>query len=218
MHAKPHAALVPATLFVLLVSSPATADEPKKVNYKDDVSAIFQARCNACHNNDKKKGGLVLDGYATLMQGGGSGAVVEPGDPDNSRLYLLVAHEEEPSMPPNSPKIPDAEIELDQEVDRRRRPGDLRQRRRDEGKAQARLQDRPLPDRQAPGRARHALRRADRARGRRPPAQRHHRDGREPLGAPGRDRADTSRLSSTTPQNQRLTAVLPFPEGLDCHA
>jgi hypothetical protein len=38
--------------------------------------------------------------------------VVEPGDPDNSRLYLLVAHEEEPKMPPNAAKIPDAEIEV----------------------------------------------------------------------------------------------------------
>lgn len=115
MHAKPTAALVPATLVALLAASlPArtTADDAKKVNYKDDVAAIFQARCNACHNNDKKKGGLVLDGYASLMQGGGSGAVVEPGDPDNSRLYLLVAHEEEPKMPPSSPRMPDAEIDL----------------------------------------------------------------------------------------------------------
>jgi WD40 repeat protein len=110
MPAKRPAAASLASLAILLAGGAARADEPKKINYKDNVSAIFQARCNACHNNDKKKGGLVLDNFASLMQGGGSGAVVEPGDPDNSRLYLLVAHEEEPTMPPNSPKIPDAEI------------------------------------------------------------------------------------------------------------
>ena len=50
-------------LLALLAFAPASSafadDKPaaKKVNYKDDVSAIFQARCNACHNNDKKKGG-----------------------------------------------------------------------------------------------------------------------------------------------------------------
>lgn len=118
MPMKMNAALIPATLAALLAAPTsliATADEAKearKINYKDDVSAIFQSHCNACHNNDKKKGGLVLDGYASLMQGGGSGAVVEPGDPDNSRLYLLVSHQEEPNMPPNAPMIPDAEIEL----------------------------------------------------------------------------------------------------------
>jgi hypothetical protein len=105
-----------ASMLVLLVArasgaAPPDDDAARKVNYKDDVAPIFNARCNGCHNNDKKKGGLVLDGYASMMQGGGSGAVVEPGDPDNSRLYLLVAHQEEPAMPPNSPKIPDAELD-----------------------------------------------------------------------------------------------------------
>ena len=46
------------------------------------------------------------------MQGGGSGKVIEPGDADNSTLFLVVSHKEEPKMPPNSAKIPDAEIEL----------------------------------------------------------------------------------------------------------
>jgi WD40 repeat protein len=93
-------------------SMPAFADDARqdKVNYKDNVAPIFQARCNACHNGDQAKGGLVLDTYGGAMKGGGSGAVVEPGDPDNSRLYLLVAHQEEPKMPPKADRIPDAEL------------------------------------------------------------------------------------------------------------
>ncbi len=40
------------------------------------------------------------------MQGGASGASVEPGDSENSYLYMLMAHDSEPFMPPNSDKMP----------------------------------------------------------------------------------------------------------------
>lgn len=98
-----------AGLIVVLI---AAAPDDKKVTFADQVSAIFQQRCNSCHNSDKQKGGLSLDSYGNAMKGGGSGKVVEPGDPENSRLYALVSHSEEPKMPPNSPKIPDAELAI----------------------------------------------------------------------------------------------------------
>lgn len=94
----------------LLLAALSAAPDDKKVTFADQVSAIFQQRCNSCHNNDKQKGGLSLDSFGAAMKGGGSGAVIEPGDPDASRLYALVSHSEEPKMPPNSPKIPDAEL------------------------------------------------------------------------------------------------------------
>src|SRR3954453_1975778 len=109
-----------ATLFGCLawsvaLSPPARGEEaPKKavkISYEEHVSAIFKNRCNGCHNADKQKGGLNLETFGTAMQGGGSGKVVEPGDVESSTLYLLVTHQDEPSMPPNAPKIPDAEIE-----------------------------------------------------------------------------------------------------------
>jgi hypothetical protein len=88
------------------------ADAKKKVTYADDVSAIFRNRCGSCHNGDKQKGGLNLDSYGTALRGGGSGTVIEPGDPDGSTLLGLINQTDEPKMPPNSPKIPDAEIAL----------------------------------------------------------------------------------------------------------
>ncbi len=88
----------------------AAPPDDKKITYTDQVSAIFQARCNSCHNGDKQKGGLSLDSYGNAMKGGSSGQVIEPGDPDSSRLFALVSHSEEPKMPPNSPKLPDAEL------------------------------------------------------------------------------------------------------------
>jgi WD40 repeat protein len=104
-------------LGVLTVAAalPARGEEVKKaakVNYEEQVSAIFKNRCNGCHNADKQKGGLNLETYGTAMQGGGSGKVIEPGDLEASTLYQLVSHKDEPSMPPNAPKIPDAEIEV----------------------------------------------------------------------------------------------------------
>lgn len=106
------AALAFGTLCVLGLALRAPAQDKPKTNFKDHIEPLFRAKCAKCHNGDTKKGDLAVDSYSSVMQGGGSGAVVEPGDPDNSRLYLLVAHEEEPTMPPNSAKLPDAELGL----------------------------------------------------------------------------------------------------------
>ena len=104
---------MPATLLlpILLAFTPAADDQPKpKVNFQDNVAAIFQTRCNSCHNADKAKGGLALETFGSTMEGGSSGKVIEPGDLSGSRLWQLVTHAEEPKMPPSSPKIPDAEL------------------------------------------------------------------------------------------------------------
>ena len=90
----------------------ADAKATAKVNYQEHVSAIFKNRCNSCHNADKQKGGLNLETYGSAMRGGGSGEVIEPGDLEASSLWLQVTHQDEPIMPPNSPKIPDAELEV----------------------------------------------------------------------------------------------------------
>jgi len=96
-----------------LATSGAAADPGKdKLTYQDHVAAIFRNRCGSCHNPDKQKGGLNLDNYGSAMQGGGSGKVIEPGDAEGSALFLVVAHRDEPKMPPQSSKIPDAEIEV----------------------------------------------------------------------------------------------------------
>jgi hypothetical protein len=84
----------------------------EKVTYSDHVVQVFRARCGTCHNPDKAKGGLNLDNYGAAMQGGGSGKVIEAGDAEGSSILGVISHKEEPKMPPNSAKIPDAEIEL----------------------------------------------------------------------------------------------------------
>ena len=92
------------------VSTVSRADEPAKVTYTDHVLPIFRARCGSCHNANDRKGGLAVDSYATLIEGGSSGTVVEGGDPDASYLWSLVTHESEPKMPPNADKLPESEL------------------------------------------------------------------------------------------------------------
>src|SRR3954451_16913645 len=111
MPSKLPTVLTTCLLLGLTPQAPA-ADAPARITYQQHVAPILQARCNACHNADKQKGGLTLETYGGAMQGGGSGAVIEPGDPDSSTLYLLVTHAEQPNMPPNQPKLPDAELAI----------------------------------------------------------------------------------------------------------
>lgn len=89
------------------------AEEAKtKITYQDHVQPIFREKCFSCHNPDKKSGGLDLTTYASVMQGGSSGEVIEPGSPDGSYLYQLVTHQSEPFMPPMSDPIPKEMQEL----------------------------------------------------------------------------------------------------------
>jgi hypothetical protein len=115
MRSKLVFSVLSAVVFTCLgaVSVGFAADSPKeKVTYQEHVAGVFRNHCGSCHNPDKQKGGLNLDNYGATMQGGGSGKVIEPGDADNSKLFLVISHKEEPNMPPKSAKIPEAEIEL----------------------------------------------------------------------------------------------------------
>lgn len=97
-------------VFGLLGAGQVMAQE--KVTFDDHIKPLFRARCAACHNPDKKNGDLDVTNYTSLMLGGGSGEVVAPGDVGGSYLFALVNHDDEPAMPPDSPRIADAEISL----------------------------------------------------------------------------------------------------------
>jgi hypothetical protein len=84
----------------------------EKITYDDHVKPIFREHCFSCHNQDTKKSDLSVAAFPSLMAGGASGAVIEPGDPDSSRLWALVAHIDEPKMPPMQDKLPEAKLEI----------------------------------------------------------------------------------------------------------
>lgn len=101
-----HLSRLALTVSVLIVASASARAADEKITYADHVQPIFRAKCFACHNPDKKSGGLDLTNYTAMQQGGSSGEVVEAGDADSSYLWLVVNHDSEPYMPPNSDKLP----------------------------------------------------------------------------------------------------------------
>ena len=82
----------------------------EKVTYVDHVMPFLENACLNCHNPDEAKGGLDLTSYGAMMAGGSGGEIVQPGNPDGSRLYTLTAHIEEPIMPPKKPKSAEKDL------------------------------------------------------------------------------------------------------------
>src|SRR6185312_3518851 len=100
------------SLCALCLGGSTSSADPTKPTYDEDVVAIFKQHCTNCHGNDKQKSDLNLATFAALQKGGSSGLVVVPGNSDKSRLYKLAAHLEEPKMPSEKTKIPDAQLAL----------------------------------------------------------------------------------------------------------
>lgn len=98
-------------LYVLLVYQPAVHAEAP--NYEEHIKPLFRSHCLKCHNADESNADLDLSSFAALMKGGSSGAVVKAGRPESSQLYRAMAHlENAEAMPPESPKLAEAKIEL----------------------------------------------------------------------------------------------------------
>jgi hypothetical protein len=88
------------------------AKKPARTTYDEHVLPILKDKCVGCHNQDKKRGGLILNNFTKVMEGGSSGVAVKPGDPDSSLLYKTMAHTAEPFMPPMQPKLANETLEV----------------------------------------------------------------------------------------------------------
>lgn len=97
-------------LLSLATQSAIAQPSAKKINYQDHILPFFQDKCVACHNQDKKSSGVILNSYSKVIEGGSSGIIVKAGDPEGSSLFQMVAHKSEPFMPPKSPKVADTSI------------------------------------------------------------------------------------------------------------
>jgi len=79
--------------------------------YLDVVAPAFQQRCSACHNDGKRKGGLSLATYESLMKGGEHGPVVIARQPEKSDLIRRISlpHDDADFMPHDgkTPLTPD---------------------------------------------------------------------------------------------------------------
>ena len=90
----------------------AAAEDDVEAVYWDQVSSVLQKRCFSCHRGDQPRGGLDVSSLAAVESGSASGPVVISGQPLKSPLFLLPAHIEEPMMPPNSPRMPQRELDI----------------------------------------------------------------------------------------------------------
>ena len=72
------------------------------VVYKEIIQPILKQRCQSCHGEKKREGGLALHNAESLLQGGEDGLVLVKGDTVKSELYtrLVLPKGHEKRMPP----------------------------------------------------------------------------------------------------------------------
>lgn len=70
------------------------------------VMPILQSKCVSCHNEEKKKGGLLLTSYAAILAGGKTKAGVMAGNTANSELFrrITLPKDHKEFMPTNGKK------------------------------------------------------------------------------------------------------------------
>jgi hypothetical protein len=76
--------------------------------WSKQIKPFFTRYCVECHNSKEGEGegGLSLETFKDLMEGGGRGAAVVPGKPDMSRLVRMIEGKLKPIMPPKKAKQP----------------------------------------------------------------------------------------------------------------
>tara|TARA_R110000868_G_scaffold13102_1_gene61628 strand:+ start:8651 stop:10057 length:1407 start_codon:yes stop_codon:yes gene_type:complete len=75
--------------------------------FLDLVLPMMQSKCVSCHNEGKKKGGLLLTSYANMMLGGESENTIVPGDALNSELIRRITlPTEHDDFMPSEGKLP----------------------------------------------------------------------------------------------------------------
>jgi hypothetical protein len=96
-----------ASLSLLVFSSLANADSPP--SYAKDIKPFFARYCIECHPAQTPDGGLNLETYKGLMEGGDHGVPLIPGKADESRIVRMVEGKAKPNMPPKEAKQPKLE-------------------------------------------------------------------------------------------------------------
>ncbi len=92
----------------------AELEEGGKVDFVKHIWPIIEASCLECHDAEEQEGELRLDTKAFILAGGEFGPVLEPGSPEDSTFYELIAlDEDDPDfMPAKNEPLPDEQIDL----------------------------------------------------------------------------------------------------------
>lgn len=84
-------------------AEPVTIPKPdgdETVSFVKEVAPFMVNICGQCHAGNDPRGGFDMTTFEGVMKGGDSGQVIEPGDTEGSRLWLMVSNREQPRMPP----------------------------------------------------------------------------------------------------------------------
>ncbi|MFK7821483.1 MAG: c-type cytochrome domain-containing protein [Planctomycetaceae bacterium] len=93
-------------LFALAIPGSNVEDSPE---YSRDIAPILNKYCVGCHMDDDMQGGLSLETWAELQEGGEHGKVVLPAGPESSTLIRRITGEDTPQMPPEDNEGPTAD-------------------------------------------------------------------------------------------------------------
>jgi len=101
-------------MFLCLSSSWATAQTKEAIDFSRQIQPILAKRCYACHGPDKAEGGLRLNQRALAFQRLESGkqAIVASDAGHSEMIRRITSHEESEQMPPEGPRLTDAQIDL----------------------------------------------------------------------------------------------------------
>jgi len=75
----------------------------KPVDFEKEIAPVLAAKCNHCHGDKKKGGGLDTRTIAAIQKGGASGPAFVPGNESKSIVIDLIRFKE---MPPKKDKTP----------------------------------------------------------------------------------------------------------------
>ena len=84
------------------------AKKPADV-FTEKVAPIFEQNCVMCHGAKIQRSAFDARTEQAVLKGGKRGALVVPGKPEESLLYKILTHQEEPAMPMGG-KLSEAEL------------------------------------------------------------------------------------------------------------
>ena len=99
------------TLFVLLPLGSwakleiAEVKRDKPVDFQEEILPILRTNCLACHNRTRSKGEVIMETPDDIRKGNEGGSFVEAGNAEDSFLFQIAAHSEDPIMPPAKNKV-----------------------------------------------------------------------------------------------------------------
>src|SRR5579871_5438677 len=89
-----------------------SAASPAEQLFNEQLKPVITQHCNGCHTFGGHSGGLRMDSYAALMQGGDDGPVIIPGDPDSSMLMNAIRYKDANLQMPPKGQLSDADVSV----------------------------------------------------------------------------------------------------------